>query len=100
MTSRVYGGGSSSYVSKLSSERLTVKGLSSSYQATLSVKLSATASEGIFTSGTFSLSVCEEAASVVTARRQALLKVLGLKASGPPNLKTLENIVGMDNCGG
>jgi hypothetical protein len=65
----VYGGGSSSYVSKLSSESLTVKGLSSSYKRhsiamSVSVALAIEEKRFLLTAGMSS--AWDEAASVVT----------------------------------
>lgn len=46
----------------------------------------------LLTSGTFSLSVCDEAASVVTARRQAPVKAPCLSPNGRLDLSALENM--------
>ena len=89
----MYEGGSSSYVSKLSSESRTSKGLSSScaiaHQHTICVFLG----DGLPTCGTLSLSAWDAAASVVTVRRANGAQALRLRGAAALRLKALESIL-------
>jgi hypothetical protein len=95
----VYGGGSSSYVSKASSERRISKGLSSSCRRSILCPLYPSL-ESSLTDGTFAGSVCEEAASVVTslkAGRAAGAMTLRRNGEAMLRLIVLDSIV---VCGG